>query len=131
MVRRAAEVVRWHLEAGWDAEYGGLYLGIDAEGGAPYLPNSEKKIWWPHTEALYALLLAERLTGEAWCTEWYAKVHEWSFEHFPMAGTGEWRQRLDREGRPVTELIALPVKDPFHLPRAAMLAVELLEGRSF
>jgi hypothetical protein len=26
MIRRAAEVVRWHLEAGWDPEYGGLLL---------------------------------------------------------------------------------------------------------
>ncbi len=32
MIRRAAEVVRWHLEAGWDPEYGGIFLGIDAKG---------------------------------------------------------------------------------------------------
>jgi N-acylglucosamine 2-epimerase len=25
---RAAEVIRWHLEAGWDKEYGGILLGI-------------------------------------------------------------------------------------------------------
>ena len=42
-----------------------------------------------------------------------------------MPGAGEWRQRLDRAGQPVTELIALPVKDPFHLPRAALLAALL------
>ena len=35
---------------------------------------------------------------------------------------------LDRQGRPITELIALPVKDPFHLPRAAMLIPDVLEG---
>ena len=37
------------------------------------------------------------------------------------------RQRLDREGRKIHEVIALPVKDPFHLPRALILAVESLE----
>src|SRR5262249_27711941 len=57
MIRRAVEVVRWHMEAGWDPEFGGLFLGIDAEGHAPFLANSDKKLWWPHTEALYALLL--------------------------------------------------------------------------
>ena len=127
-IARCAEVIRRHLEAGWDPEYGGIFLGIDARGGEPFLPHSEKKLWWPHTEALYALLLAYRLTGEAWCLDWYRRVHEWAFAHFGMPETGEWRQRLDRQGRPITELIALPVKDPFHLPRAAMLIPDVLEG---
>jgi N-acylglucosamine 2-epimerase len=129
MIRRAAEVVRWHLEAGWDPEYGGILLGIDSEGHTPFLPNPDKKIWWPHTEALYALLLAYRLTGQVWCAEWYDRVHEWSFAHFPMPECGEWRQRLDRKGNPSTELIALPVKDPFHLPRAVILILQLLGTR--
>lgn len=126
MIVRATEVIRWHLEAGWDPEYGGIFLGIDARGGEPFLPHSDKKVWWPHTEALYALLLAHRLTGRAWCMDWYWRVHEWAFTHFGMPGTGQWRQRLDRQGRPITDLIALPVKDPFHLPRAVMLILEVL-----
>ncbi len=129
LARRAAEVVRWHLEAGWDPQYGGIFLGIDAEGHAPYIANPEKKLWWPHTEALYALLLAHHLTGEKWCMEWYEKVHEWSWARFPMPEVGEWWQRLERDGSRMTSLVALPVKDPFHLPRAATLIVELLEGR--
>jgi len=125
-IGRAVEVIRWHLEAGWDSEYGGLFLGIDAEGHRPFLANSDKKIWWPHTEALYALLLASRLTGESWCLEWYERIHDWSFRHFPMAPNGEWFQRLDQSGKPIEDLIALPVKDPFHLPRAAILILQLL-----
>lgn len=128
LAHKAAEVVRWHLEAGWDREYGGIFLGIDAHGGEPFLPHSDKKLWWPHTEALYALLLADQLTGEAWCMRWYWRVHEWAFAHFSMPEVGEWRQRLDRKGNPITELIALPVKDPFHLPRAVILILELLEA---
>ena len=127
LARRAAEVIRWHLEKGWDPEYGGIFLGIDAEGHEPFLPHADKKLWWPHTEALYALLLAHHLTGENWCVEWYDKVHEWAFSHFPMPEVGEWRQRLTREGRPTTEVIALPVKDPFHLPRVAILIMQLLK----
>lgn len=126
IISRAVEVIRWHLEKGWDPEYGGIFLGIDALGGAPFLANPEKKVWWPHTEALYALLLAHELTGERWCAEWYERVHDWSFQHFSMPEAGEWRQRLDRAGNPITELIALPVKDPFHLPRAVILILELL-----
>jgi N-acylglucosamine 2-epimerase len=123
----AAEVMRWHLEKGWDKEYGGIFLGMDAEGNTPFLPNSETKIWWPHTEALYALLLAQELTGESWCETWFHQVYEWSLSHFSMPETGEWRQRLDRKGTPMTKVIALPVKDPFHLPRALILSLELLK----
>lgn len=125
-IRRAVEVIRWHLEKGWDEQYGGIFLGIDAQRGEPFLANAEKKLWWPHTEALYALLLAHQLTGENWCWEWYERVHEWSFQHFDATGYGEWRQRLDRAGNPITDLVALPVKDPFHLPRAVILIVQLL-----
>jgi N-acylglucosamine 2-epimerase len=126
IIRRAVDAIRQHLELGWDAEFGGLFLAIDLEGNPPYFPNAEKKIWWPHTEALYALLLAHKLTGEAWCLEWYQRIHDYSFAHFHMPEVGEWRQRLDRQGKPIEELIALPVKDPFHLPRAVILILELL-----
>ena len=126
MIRKAAAVVRRQLEAAWDEDYGGIYLAIDADGGKPFLANADKKLWWPHTEAMYALALAHELTGEAWCAEWFDRVEEWSLRHFSMATEGEWRQRLDRRGQPVTELIALPVKDPFHLPRALILLTQLL-----
>jgi N-acylglucosamine 2-epimerase len=128
VIARALEVIRWHVEKGWDPEYGGLFLGVDSEGGVPFQAHSEKKLWWPHVEALYALLLAHDLTGDVWYADWYSRVHEWSFAHFPMPEIGEWRQRLDRQGRPVTEVVALPVKDPFHLPRAVILILELLGG---
>ncbi|MBI4908105.1 MAG: AGE family epimerase/isomerase [Acidobacteria bacterium] len=127
MIEKAAAIIKAQLEASWDPEHGGIYLAIDAEGHPPFLANPEKKVWWPHTEALYALLLTHHLTAEPWCMEWYQRVHEWSFAHFPME-CGEWRQRLDRQGNPITELIALPVKDPFHLPRAVILILQLLRG---
>jgi N-acylglucosamine 2-epimerase len=128
LIRRAAEVIRWHLELGWDAEYGGLYLSRDIEGHPSYLPHSDKKLWWPHVEALYATLLAHDLTGEPWCLEWYDRVSDWAWSHFAASGGGDWMQRLTREGKPTTEVIALPVKDPFHLPRGAMLIMQLMQS---
>jgi N-acylglucosamine 2-epimerase len=126
LIRRAAEVMRWHLELGWDPEFGGLFLSCDLDGHEPYLPHSDRKLWWPHVEALYATLLAHELTGEPWCLEWHEKVSDWAWAHFPVPETGEWHQRLTREGQPTTEVVALPVKDPFHLPRAAILILQLL-----
>jgi N-acylglucosamine 2-epimerase len=129
-IRRAAEAMRWHLERGWDSEFGGIFLSLDLEGREPYLPHSEKKVWWPHTEALYGTLLAHELTDEPWCLTWHEKVADWAWTHFPVPETGEWRQRLTREGKPTDEVIALPVKDPFHLPRAAILILQLLDRAS-
>ena len=124
----ACEVIRWCLERGWDDEFGGLFLGIDAEGKEPiFWKNAELKLWWPHTEALPACLMAYEHTGAAWCLEWYAKIHEWAFAHFPVREHGEWTQRLDRQGRKINKLVALPVKDPFHLPRGLIFAMESLK----
>jgi len=125
-IRQAVECIRWHHERGWDEEFGGLFLGIDAEGQEPSSANADKKLWWPHTEALYALLLAHEHSREPWCMDWYWRVHDYSFAHFPDREHGEWTQRLDREGRRIATLVALPVKDPFHLPRALMYCIDVL-----
>ncbi len=127
-VLRAAEVMRRHLELGWDSEFGGIFLSRDIGGNEPYLPQSDKKVWWPHVEALYGTLLAHALTQESWCSAWYEKVAAWAWKHFPVPEYGEWYQRLDRQGAPTAEVVALPVKDPFHLPRAAILILQLLES---
>lgn len=127
-IQRAAEAMHRHLTLGWDTEFGGIFLSRDIGGHDPYLPHSDKKLWWPHVEALYGTLLAHELTGASWCMEWYEKVASWAWSHFP-APAGEWYQRLTREGQPTTEVVALPVKDPFHLPRAAILILQLLEQK--
>ena len=126
-VAKALQIMRWSLEKGWDPEYGGLYLNIDIAGGEPHLPNADKKIWWPHCEALCGTLMAHEACSEDWCMEWYQKVHAWSFQHFTVREHGEWTQRLDRTGKRISDVVALPVKDPFHLPRAVIYCIQALE----
>ena len=126
-IRQAIDAIRWHIELGWDEEYGGILLARDAAGGEPWWPFADSKLWWPHTEALYALLLTHQLSGEAWALDWFEKVHNYAFSHYPVTGYGEWTQKLDRQGRPFTQTVALPVKDPFHLPRALIQCVNVLE----
>lgn len=80
----------------------------------------------PHTEALYATLLAYEITGESWCIEWHDRVRRYTNEKFPDTQHGEWKQKLDRKGNLITDTLFLPVKDPFHLPRALYYCVEVL-----
>lgn len=125
---RASEGIRWCLERGWDSKFGGLFLGLDVDGMEPvFWKNAEMKLWWPHTESLPACLMAYEQTGADWCLEWYAKIHQWAFTHYPVAEHGEWTQRLDREGRKMDTVVALPVKDPFHLPRGLIFSIEALQ----
>jgi N-acylglucosamine 2-epimerase len=127
-IRQAVETIRWHLELGWDDEFGGLRLACDAAGGEPWWNFAEAKLWWPHTETMYALLLAYEVCGEAWCLDWYERVHNYAFDHYPVTPHGEWTHQLNRQGRPFTETVAnLPVKDPFHLPRTLIFGIEVLE----
>ncbi|HOA75400.1 MAG TPA: AGE family epimerase/isomerase [Phycisphaerae bacterium] len=125
---RACEVIRRHLEIGWDREFGGLFYAVDAqrrpEVGWPF---ADTKLWWPHTECLYATLLAHEHSRQPWCLDWHERIRAWSYAHFPVPEHGEWYQKLDRQGRPFTQTVALPVKDPFHLPRALILCIECLD----
>ena len=43
---------------GWDKKYGGLLYFVDVDGKPPTRLEWDMKLWWPHAEALYALLLA-------------------------------------------------------------------------
>jgi len=129
-IRRAIDVIRQHIEIGWDTEYGGLFLSVDAGGGDPWWNFADSKLWWPHTETLYALLLAYENRRDQWTLDWFERIHNYSFSHFPVAGYGEWTQKLDRFGKKFSQTVALPVKDPFHLPRSLIHCVEVLERLS-
>ena len=66
----AINMVRWSHQNGWDPVHGGLYYFLDAEGYSPVQLEWSMKLWWPHSEALYAHLLNFALTGEL--ADWHA-----------------------------------------------------------
>ena len=127
---KAIEVMQWSLERGWDQNYGGLFLHVDLAGGEPLLPHANKKLSWVHSEALCGLPMAYEACGESWTIEWHQRITDWTFRSFPNPEHGEWHHRLDRQGQPVEEVIALPVKDPFHIPRGLIYAVETFDRLS-
>jgi len=122
--------VQRHLELGWDKSAGGgLLLAVDAAGdvAAEGWPLPDLKLWWPHTETQVAVLMAWQETGEASWLEWYQRLWQFAADHFVDWTHGEWRQKLDRDLSPFSGTVALPVKDPFHLPRSLIMQIETLE----
>lgn len=127
LIERATQILGWSLEKGWDPEFGGILYFVDVEGKPPEPYEHDMKLWWPHTEALYALLLAHHLTGEARFEAWYDRVHEWTFTHFPDPEYGEWFGYLHRDGTVSSPVKGNMWKGPFHLPRMQLNAWKLLE----
>ncbi|MCS7460979.1 AGE family epimerase/isomerase [Paenibacillus doosanensis] len=145
---RTLPVIRRAFELGWDTEHGGLLRFVDRDGGPPagqrtgdpyetlIMDTWDSKLWWPHSEALYSTLLAYELAGEAEdkaaLKELYLKTHEYVFRTFPQPDRriGEWIQIRDRAGHPLDKVVALPVKDPFHIIRNVLLIIELYANHS-
>lgn len=131
-IGQAADLIRRHLEFGWDEESGGgILLAKDAEGKRPVAWNlPDLKLWWPQTEALYACLLVWKESGAGWALPWYQKIFDYCMEYLYLPEVGEWRQKLNRDNTPFEGVVELPVKDPFHLPRSLILQLELLRELS-
>ena len=52
---------------------------------------------------------------------------DYSFSTFPSTNNGEWVQIRDRKGEPIDKVVALPVKDPFHIMRDFLKIIKLEE----
>lgn len=140
-VATAVRALRASFEVGWDPVHGGLfrYVVPGPDGPAPRGPARgafeelilgtwDTKIWWPHSETLYAAALAEAVTGDPSLRSLHDTVHAYTFATFPNPdpAVGEWIAIRDRQGRPLDKVVGLPVKDPYHVTRNLLLLVELL-----
>ena len=139
------EIGRYALDRAWDTEKGGIFRYIDREGGKPKgrLLNDryenlvtktwDTKLWWVHSESLYfCALMARRLETENveaafYWQGMYKKIFDYTFSVFPNPNSsiGEWIQIRRRDGSPMNEVVALPVKDPYHIFRNILLLIEL------
>ena len=122
VLKAGLNAVRWMAGVGWDDEFGGIPQFLHKDGTPPHgviLKENEtepivreirenwyNKLWWVHSEALYALILAWELGGDRWYLDTYWKVHNYVFDTFPNPDkeTGEWIQIRNREGKPKAKL---------------------------
>ncbi len=117
LIERGLQILDWSLEIGWDKEFGGITYFTDVKGAPCVQYEWDMKLWWPHTEALYATLMALDLTGDEKWGAWYEKIHKYAFEHFGDPKFGEWYGYLHRDGTVSHRLKGNLWKAPFHLSR--------------
>lgn len=127
LMQKALNILNWSLDLGWDKDFGGLLYYIDIDGRPQEQLEWDMKLWWPHTEALYALLLAYKHTGEKSYLDWYNKVHDYTFDKFPDKEYGEWYGYLHRDGTVSHTLKGSIWKGPFHIPRSLLFCMQLLK----
>lgn len=126
-IEKCCRLTRRHIELALDKEHGGLRLALDIDGKEPvFWGKPTYKPWWVQVETLVATAYAYKHTKEEWFKEMHEKVCEFAFANYPN-GYGDWYNWLDWEGNPA-ETAALPVKDPFHLPRGLIYLIKLFEG---
>ena len=127
MALKAISILEWSLERGWDPEYGGLFYYVDLENKPCVQYEWDMKLWWPHTEALVATLMAYHLTSDPKWLHWHDRIHEYSYSHFPDPQYGEWFGYLHRDGTVSHRLKGNLWKGPYHLARMQLMCWRLCE----
>ncbi len=141
--QRCGRILKKALSIGWDSSWGGLFHFCSSQGGE-LVPGKEDpeqetvyqqlmtgwgdKLWWVHSEALYATLLFGEHMNDQELRQWYERIFEYTFRVFPNPDreVREWVQIMDRQGNPQNKVTALPVKDPFHITRNLIYILQFL-----
>lgn len=122
---RAAEAIKWCLDFGWDQDCGGIYYFMDKMARPHIELQWDMKLWWPHLEALIAVLLAYKITGDREFFDWFERIHDYAWSVFPDKEQGEWFGYANRRGEINNRCRGNRWKACFHLPRALWLVAEL------
>lgn len=124
----ALDALEGSLELGWDEPYGGISYFVDLAGRPTLQIEATMKLWWPHAEAIYALVLAATRTGEARWAQWLERVDAYTYARFPDPEHGEWFGYLQRNGELALTSKGGSYKGFFHVPRALLFSVQAIEA---
>lgn len=115
------------FDTGWDDMYGGILYYLDASGFSPTQLEWNMKLWWPHAEALIALLMAYKETREERFMEKFDLVFQYTFSHFSDSQYGEWFGYLNQKGEVTHTFKGGPFKGCFHVPRCLHMCIKMLK----
>ena len=140
LINKVIKILKNTFKIGWDKEYGGIFRFIGLDGnkpsgevlGLPYetqiLDTWDMKLWWVHTEFLLAVHMASLFdNNDEELVLMASAIHDYTFNIFPNKdkSIGEWIQKRDRYGNPLDKIVALPIKDPYHISRDLLILIEL------
>ena len=127
MMKKAAQITLWSLDIGWDNEMDGIFYFRDIENKPVLNLEWDMKLFWPHCEGMIALLYCYLYSGEEVYMDWFLKIKDYCFKHFPDDPYPEWFGHLHRDGTPINHIKGSDWKGPFHNVRAFMVITQLLD----
>lgn len=117
------------FDLGWDPEFGGLYYFQDLDNRPMLTLEADMKLWWPHTEATYACILAHKMTSDSKWLRWLERMDVYAFAHYPDPKGLEWFGYCDRRGNLTSTLKGNNYKGAFHIPRFLLFSVQRIAGK--
>lgn len=121
LLEMAEKIYRCCLNVGWDKEYGGILMFVDALGYPPEEYEHDMKFWWVIDEAICSAITLFFMTGKEEYYDDFERFLDYYFTYFADHEYGDCYGYLRRDGKP-TEPIAKGnlYKGPFHTPRMLM-----------
>ena len=127
LMKKAIQITEWSFDIGWDKEMGGIFYFRDIENKPVLSLEWDMKLLWPHCEALIAFLRSYMFTGQEKYLDYFDRITEYIYAHFPDPGHPEWFGHLHRDGTPISYIKGSDWKGPYHNVRAFMQIIELLK----
>jgi N-acylglucosamine 2-epimerase len=127
LAQKAVDIALRTLKYGWDEHYGGIFYFLDIKGHPLQQLEWDQKLWWVHVETLITLIKGYHLTGSDECLQWFGKVHDYTWSHYPDPEFGEWWGYLNRQGEVLLPLKGGKWKGCFHVPRGLYQVYTTLE----
>jgi len=127
ILKKAERIYRFCLDRGWDKEYGGILMFVDALGYPPEKYEHDMKHWWTINETICAAITLYKMTGKEEYWKDFERFTDYYFTFFSDRKYGDCFGYLRRDGKP-TEPVAKGniYKGAFHNPRMLMLVDKLL-----
>lgn len=139
LLERAGRFCRSAFEKGYDHEFGGILAFTDYEGNPPpgvddvanvWGERWDDKVWWVHSEALYALALAGIALQDQQFFDRFLDLHDYCRRFFWDREYGEWYAYLNRDNTPRETNKGNWIKCAYHIPRNLLKLTLLLEQQS-
>lgn len=121
LLEMAEKIYKCCLDKGWDDEYGGILMFVDALGFQPEEYEHDMKFWWVIDEAICAAISLYELTGKEQYIFDFEKFLDYYFAHHADHEYGDCIGYLRRDGKPTMPIAKGNLyKGPFHTPRMLM-----------
>ena len=129
------KIYEWSFKTGWDDKNGGLWYYKDVLNKPMTTLEVNLKLWWPINEAMICSLLflkdsVNNDDKEQIMKDWNvaSKIWEYGLNSFSNgANEGGWYGYLKEDSKLDLKIIGGSYKGFFHVPRALMFSVNILD----